>query len=104
MARQRVVFVSCGQRTSEEIQLGRALAEVIGRNGMRAFFGQDVHSAGDLNSEAFKAIQTCDAFLGILQKHPDIAHPATLRKGAAMRPSSCRLGSRRHPSPLRGTG
>ncbi len=35
---------------------------------MAAFFAQDVHSAGDLNSEIFRALQTCDAFLGILQK------------------------------------
>jgi len=48
--------------------LGRTLARTIEDNGLRPFFAQDVHSAGDLNSEVFKAIQTCDAFLGILQK------------------------------------
>ena len=68
MARQRAVFVSCGQRTPDEVELGRTLARTIEDNGLRPFFAQDVHSAGDLNSEVFKAIQTCDAFLGILQK------------------------------------
>ena len=63
-----MVFVSCGQRTSEEVKLGRDVAEVIQKHGMEAFFAQDVHSAGDLNSEIFRALQTCDAFLGILQK------------------------------------
>ncbi len=65
---ERVVFVSCGQLTAPEVKLGRDVAAIIAGHGMRAFFAQDVHSTGDLNSEVFKAIQTCDAFLGILQK------------------------------------
>ena len=64
----RVVFVSCGQLTAPEIKLGRDVAAIIEGRGLRPFFAQDVHSTGDLNSEVFKAIQTCDAFLGILQK------------------------------------
>src|SRR5712692_674027 len=65
---ERIVFVSCGQLTEPERNLGRDVAEIIEGHGMRPFFAQDVHSTGDLNSEVFKAIQTCDAFLGILQK------------------------------------
>jgi len=68
MPRQRTVFVSCGQLTEPEKALGREVSQVIEARGMTAFFAQDVHSAGDLNSEVFRAIQTCDAFLAILQK------------------------------------
>jgi len=68
MPRQRTVFVSCGQLTEPEKALGREVAQVIQAHGMKAFFAQDVHSAGDLNSEVFRAVQTCDAFLAILQK------------------------------------
>ena len=65
---ERVVFVSSGQLTKSEVQLGRDVAAVIESHKMRPFFAQDVHSASDLNSEVFRAIQTCDAFLAILQK------------------------------------
>ena len=65
---ERVVFISCGQLTEGEKGLGREVAAIIERHGMRPFFAQDVHSAGDLNSEVFRAIQSCDAFLGILQR------------------------------------
>ena len=72
MPRQRSVFVSCGQLTEPEKALGREVARVVEAHGMTPFFAQDVHSAGDLNSEVFRAIQTCDAFLAILQKRGTI--------------------------------
>ena len=74
MARQRTVFVSCGQLTEAERELGRTLARIIEGRGMRAFFAQDVHSAGDLNSEVFRAIQACDAFLAILQRRGEVRY------------------------------
>jgi len=49
---------------------------------MRAFIAQEVHSAGDLNTEVFRAIQTCDAFLAILQKRGAVTfapHPQVER-------------------------
>lgn len=82
MPRQRTVFVSCGQLTEPEKALGREVAQVIEGHGMTAFFAQDVHSAGDLNSEVFRAIQTCDAFLAILQKRGTVKfadHPQSER-------------------------
>src|SRR5262245_26549631 len=64
----RMVFVSCGQLTEEERQLGRDIARAIEAHGMQAFIAQYVHSTNDLNSNVFEAIRTCDAFVGILQK------------------------------------
>ncbi len=68
MPRRRTVFVSCGQLAEPERALGRGVAHVIETHGMTPFIAQTVHSAGDLNSEVFRAIQACDAFLAILQK------------------------------------
>ncbi len=78
MPRARTVFVSCGQLTDPERKLGRDIARVIEGHDMRAFIAQEVHSAGDLNTEVFRALQTCDAFLAILQRRGIItftSHP-----------------------------
>jgi len=70
---ERLVFVSYGLLTDEERSLGDQVAAVIREHGMRPFIAQEVHSAGDLNSNVFEAVQTCVAFLGIMQKRGMVA-------------------------------
>jgi hypothetical protein len=74
MPRQRTIFVSCGQLSNDEKTLGRGLGAAIERHGMKSFFAEDVHSTGALNTIIFKAIQTCDAFLGVLQKRGTVTY------------------------------
>ena len=64
----RLVFVSYGVLTEEERRLGAAAAGIIRAHRMEPFIAQEVHSANDLNSRVFDAINNCDAFLGILHK------------------------------------
>ena len=72
---RKLIFVSCGQRTEDEIALGREVAEIIAAHDMDSFFAQDVHSASDLNTQVFGAIQACDGFLGILQQRGEVRYP-----------------------------
>jgi hypothetical protein len=77
MGKKRV-FVSCGQDSSEELALGHGVIALIDRAGMSGFFADQVHSATDLNSEVFRALQRCDAFLAILHCRGDVqyrSHP-----------------------------
>src|SRR5215468_2425547 len=79
---ERLVFVSYGLLTVEERRLGDRVAGVIRAHGMRPFIAQEVHSAGDLNSNVFEAVRICDAFLGIMQKRGTVAfqdYPPTER-------------------------
>ena len=76
------MFVSYGLLTVEERRLGDRVAGVIRAHGMRPFIAQEVHSAGDLNSNVFEAVRICDAFLGIMQKRGTVAfqdYPPTER-------------------------
>lgn len=69
----RRIFVSCGQHTDAERQLGRNLQAIIeAHRGMRAFFADTVHSAAGLNAEIFQAIQACHAFLAVLQHRGEV--------------------------------
>jgi len=70
--RTRMIFVSCGQQTQEEIALGRELAATIEARRMVPFFAQDVHSPADLNGEIFRAIQKCDGFLAVLHRRGEV--------------------------------
>lgn len=80
----RLVFVSCGQETNEEIDLGKEVKRRIERpgTGMIAFFAQEVHSPVDLNSEVFRTLRRCDGFFAVLHKRGIVrylSYPETSR-------------------------
>ena len=63
----RLVFVSCGQRTNEEIGLGREIKAVIdGTAGFEAFFAEEVHSLEALSEVVFDALRRCSAAVIVL--------------------------------------
>lgn len=78
----RLVFVSCGQITTEEKALGRGIAAVIEKNGMKPFFAEDVHSPEGLNAVVFRHIRLCDAFVAVMHRRGNVAfgnYPASHR-------------------------
>lgn len=55
-----LIFVSCGQQTEEEKQLGKRLQSVIDDTpGFHAYFAESVHDLGGLNKNIFDALQRC---------------------------------------------
>ena|SRR2546422_241675 len=70
--RKKRIFVSCGQETPDEICFGNDILETITRHEMDGFFANEVHSASDLNSEVFRAIQSCDGFFAVLHKRGEV--------------------------------
>jgi len=55
-----LVFVSCGQQTQGEKQLGVLLKTVIdGTPGFRAYFAETVHDLEGLSSNIFEALRRC---------------------------------------------
>lgn len=67
---RRLIFLSCGQRTEEEKDLGRAVAATIDSHngGFCAFSAERAHSADELASHILNQLRTCAGFLGIM--HP----------------------------------
>jgi len=62
-----LIFVSCGQRTEEEKQLGKRLQSVIDdMPGFHAYFAESVHDLEGLNKNIFDALQGCAGAVIIL--------------------------------------
>jgi len=74
MAKMRI-FVACGQETEGEKQLGKDVLDIIDENGMAGFFAEEVHSADELNTAVFKAINNCGGFCAIMHKRGEIKYP-----------------------------
>lgn len=80
---KKLVFVSCGQETEQERNLGRRLCQTVDAFARtKAFYADLVHSAADLNSELFSALNRCDAFLAVMHDRGTVTyagHPTTQR-------------------------
>jgi hypothetical protein len=64
-----VIFISCGQRTPEEISLGKRVKEEIDRTpGFQAYFAENVHDLDSLNNNIFEAISQCSGAIIFLHK------------------------------------
>lgn len=73
MAKMRI-FVACGQDTEGEKQLGKDVLDVIDEKGMAGFFAEEIHSADELNTAVFKAINNCGGFCAIMHKRGEIKY------------------------------
>ena len=73
MAKRRI-FVSCGQETEKELQLGREIKAVIEEHDMEGFLAQAVHSPDELNTTVFTALRDCAGFCAIMHKRGEIKY------------------------------
>jgi len=69
------IFVSCGQRTTEEKTVGQEIRELIRKHDMDGFFAEEVHDALDLNTSLFRELQNCDGFVSVLQNRGEVHYP-----------------------------
>jgi len=70
----RRIFISCGQETDEELQLGEDIKALVEKHGVEGFLAQTVHSADELNSAVFGAIQKCIGFCAVLHRRGEISY------------------------------
>jgi hypothetical protein len=71
----RRIFVSCGQQSTAEKNLGMRIKKIIDKQkGMRGFFAEDVHSPSDLNRAVFDELKTCDGFFAVMHKRGEISY------------------------------
>jgi hypothetical protein len=52
--RKKRIFISCGQRTSQEKIFGKEVQTLINQH-MDGFFAEEAHDAADLNTSLFRA-------------------------------------------------
>lgn len=66
---ERLIFVSCGQQTPEEAQLGRMVEQEINCHpGFRAYFADSVQSLAALGDHVFDALRRCAGAVVLLHE------------------------------------
>jgi hypothetical protein len=70
---KRLIFVSCGQVTEEEKQLGTAVKGLIDdTEGFQAYFAEKVHDLTALGHHIFDALHRCSGAISFLQKRGSV--------------------------------
>ena len=69
--RKKRIFISCGQRTSQEKIFGKEVQTLINQH-MDGFFAEEAHDAADLNTSLFRELQNCDGFVAVMQKRGNV--------------------------------
>lgn len=76
-AEESHIFISCGQRTGSEIQLGRAIVGLVEKlTGRRAYFADTVNSMQGLTSNIFNALHNSAGFIGVMHRRGETGQGA----------------------------
>ncbi len=71
------VFISCGQRTAEEKDLGQAIvAEVDRLPGVTPYFAEAVSSVDGLTNHIFRALDRAVGFVCVLHRQGEVDLPS----------------------------
>jgi hypothetical protein len=71
----KTVFISCGQYTEEEKQLGIRISEMVKLAGFDPFFAQEVHDLNSLDENILQALKNCVGFVTVLHPRGEIKTP-----------------------------
>jgi hypothetical protein len=73
---KRTIFVSCGQFTLQERQLGKAIVSLVDSiPGMKAYFAEEVQDLNGLGSNILAKLHECDGFITVMHPRGDIKKP-----------------------------
>jgi hypothetical protein len=73
---QSIIFISCGQFTEEEKNLGKALAEIIDESTrFQGYFAQNQSSLEGLSKHIFGAVDTCAGFVAVMHHRGMVQTP-----------------------------
>ncbi len=72
----RSIFVSCGQFTTQEKELGKAIVKLVDSvPGMKAYFAEEVQDLNALDSNILAKLHECDGFITVMHPRGDIRRP-----------------------------
>lgn len=70
-----IVFISCGQFTEAEKNLGKNIAELVDSLGLQPFFAENVQDLDSLDANILCALRDCAAFITVLHPRGKIMRP-----------------------------
>lgn len=72
----KTIFISCGQFTDAEKQLGKSIAEMVRKlTTLTPFFAEEVQDLNGLDTNILRALHECVAFITVLHPRGDITRP-----------------------------
>lgn len=77
----RRVFISCGQQSDDELNLGTTIAELAkSRTGIDGYFAEYQHSLDGVTKDIFNAIHSASGFIAVMHRRDQISEePAEYR-------------------------
>lgn len=73
---RKTVFISCGQYSPAEKQLGKKIVEMVqAQTDLEPFFAEDVHGLEGLDSNILGALRDCVAFITVLHPRGEVKRP-----------------------------
>jgi hypothetical protein len=70
------IFVSCGQVTQKEKQLGAAIVKIVKEvTGLEAFFAEEVQDLEGLDASILSALRSCVGLITVLHPRGEITKP-----------------------------
>jgi hypothetical protein len=64
---KRLVFISCGQYTPEEIRLGKQIAAMVSEHtDSDGYFAENQNSLAGLSTHIFRSLEQCAGFVGVM--------------------------------------
>jgi hypothetical protein len=85
MSDKALVFISCGQFTDDEKQLGKAVCELVNATpGLQGYFAEDQSSPEGLSKHIFRALERAAGFIAIMHPRGEVATPAGTRVRASV--------------------
>lgn len=80
---ERRIFISCGQQSEEEIQLGNKIAELAkSRAGIDGYFAENQHSLEAVTKHIFNAIHGASAFIAVMHKRDELPGDTPAYRGS----------------------
>ncbi|MGH9687836.1 MAG: hypothetical protein ACRD5K_12175 [Candidatus Acidiferrales bacterium] len=70
-----IVFISCGQFTEAEKELGKNIAGLVESFGFQPFFAENVQDLDGLDANILRALRDCAAFITVLHPRGIIERP-----------------------------
>jgi hypothetical protein len=72
----KTIFISCGQFTPAERNLGRQIAEMVrARTSLEPFFADEVQDLNGLDTNILSALRNCVAFITVMHPRGEIGRP-----------------------------
>jgi len=73
---EQLVFVSCGQSTTAERELGKAIAKLVEQEtGCRAYFAENQNTLEGVTENILKRLHDAAAFIAIMHPRGDVSNP-----------------------------